>query len=330
MPFPGLFTLYTQADPAKLGAHHYESWWARDGLTSEVDRGIIYTCRAGFLDLSHVREYMDWGRYLHDRAMERLTAKAPMKPATFQWSDTAFTLDVKPLAEGDDRDARAHEAATVIAERGLVIVGTWHEIATWYGQQTVPGISEKRSAFTWDDTTSHAVAAMVVGRAMRSGDGSWGREEWNHAATEALDRSLAELGAVSPAVEAEAVERMRTVWWRDAEPIRRDLDTGLETGEKTPWLAAAIKACAGAEPARIAVPRWTPEDRRERLGEVTLTLRPPRWLARRVWGVSEAPVTIDPDADFPAIMAHLRGEVLKEHGELGDTPWPDTRPNATE
>lgn len=316
MPFTGLFTLHAQADPAKLGQHHYESWWKRDFGAIEVDRGIIYTCRAGFIDLSHVREYMDWARYIHDRSLERLLADpgTPPAPAEFEWSDSSFSLRVQPLplTLGDRRGLAARRAAVTIAERGTVIMGTWHEIATWHGQKTVPGISEKRSAFTWDDTTSHVVAAHVAARALHSGE-----RDWNIAATRALNEELDAIGATPPSCETEAVERTEGLWWAEGSPIRRDLDTGLETGEKTPWLAPDLSCCRQSIPLRMSVATWHD---REPLGQVEFTITPPRWLAKRAWGLDNPPTAIRPDEDFPAIMARLRGLVLAEHGPLGDSP----------
>ncbi|HSC70057.1 MAG TPA: DUF4056 domain-containing protein, partial [Candidatus Methylomirabilis sp.] len=71
-PFPGLLSLYAAADPRDLGMHRYEPWWERLVDPDETSWGNLYTCRAGFLDLGHLREYVDWARYIHDRAGEVL------------------------------------------------------------------------------------------------------------------------------------------------------------------------------------------------------------------------------------------------------------------
>lgn len=331
MPFTGFMTLYKQADPRELGMHRYGPWWDRIAGPSESGRGTMYSCTAGFLDLSHMREYMDWTKYVHDRVLERLRSDEPVVgPARFAWTDGEFSLTivVPPwLADlsPSDREAAVREASIRIAQRASVIIATWHEVATWYGHTTVPGISEKRSAFTWDDTTSHAVAATAAGRAIRSGE-----PRWDVAATAALEEELRDLQVLDPAGEAEAVKKSEDLWWGDSKPLRRDLDTGLETGFKTPWLVPGLDRCDGAVPAALQVElppeRWPHESDRTWAGSVQLTIDMPRWLARRVMG-TEAVTTvtrIDAEGDLPGIMSRLREHVLAECGEGGDSPHPLT------
>ena len=236
LPFPGLFSLYATAEPGELGVHRYESWWDQTVRVGETSRGIMYTCRAGFVDLSHIRESMDWVRFMHDRVLERLEhPERGFSPVDVVWSDTHFHLDVHcpewlDALPTDERARAAREVSIRFGQRAAVVMGAWHELATWYGQETVPGISEKRSAFTWDDSTSHAAAALAAGRALRLPE-----RNWNLAATQGLREQLADMGVGSVACETEAVKRVEGWWWSDGEPLKRDLDTGLDTGIKTPW-----------------------------------------------------------------------------------------------
>src|SRR5690349_16968818 len=66
LPFPGFFTLYSVADPARLGEHRYERT-PRIFRPDETERGIIYTARAGFLDIAHVRITIDEVRFCAGR-----------------------------------------------------------------------------------------------------------------------------------------------------------------------------------------------------------------------------------------------------------------------
>jgi hypothetical protein len=327
MPFPGLLTLYAQADSRELGIHRYEPWWNRLNGRDEIGRGIFYSCSVGFLDLSHIREYMDWTKFVNDRVRERLapTQGKQLGQAEFSWTDATFRLRINPPKWLSDlppasRAAVVKQAAIRIAQRTSVIMGTWHEIATWYGQSTVVGISEKRSAFTWDDTTSHAVAALAAGRALRLRE-----HNWNLAATRGLAEELAAIGVVRPECEAEAIRRTEGVWWADGEPLRRDLDTGLSSGSKTPWLAPMLECCPAPQRKSLAVElppeRWL-IDTQDWSGVVSLTIEAPEWLLRRVLGIDEVPkgTLIDPETDFPGILERLREHVLAEHGPLGDRP----------
>src|SRR5262249_12707791 len=73
LPFPGPLSLYAAADATDLGMHRYTSWWERPFEEGEGARGIMYTCRAGFLDLAHLRDAVDWTRYLRDHVQRLLS-----------------------------------------------------------------------------------------------------------------------------------------------------------------------------------------------------------------------------------------------------------------
>ena len=108
--------------------------------------------------------------------------------------------------------------------------------------------SEQNSALTWDDTTSHVVAAMIAGRALNDS------QPWNQAVTQHLNGVLAELGVVSMHCESQAVEAVHGRWWWDGTPVRRDMDIGLANDVKTPWLAPGVPCCAGAAVLPLALP----------------------------------------------------------------------------
>src|ERR1051325_4702148 len=61
LPWPGPFTVFETADPLRLGEHCY------DHGPHEKERGIIYTCRGGFIDVSHLRKTIDLCKYAQVR-----------------------------------------------------------------------------------------------------------------------------------------------------------------------------------------------------------------------------------------------------------------------
>jgi len=128
-----------------------------------------------------------------------------------------------------------------------------------------------------------------------------------------------------PDCESAAIRRTEGVWWADGEPLRRDLDTGLFTGSKTPWLAPTLDCCPAAQRMPLAVelpPELWSRGAEDWSGVVSLTIDAPKWLLRRVLGRDDVPTgtLIDPEADFQAILERLREHVLAEHGPLGDRP----------
>src|SRR3982751_5241665 len=64
LPYPGAFTLFELAHPDRLGHHAY------DGQTgpSEAVRGILHTCRGGFIDIAHARKAIDLCKHAAVRA----------------------------------------------------------------------------------------------------------------------------------------------------------------------------------------------------------------------------------------------------------------------
>ena len=62
LPFPGVFSLYEEANPDDMGVHCAGTTLARIGQKGERERGTLYTRRAGFIDVSHMRESIDWVR----------------------------------------------------------------------------------------------------------------------------------------------------------------------------------------------------------------------------------------------------------------------------
>ena len=320
IPFPGPFTLYAVADPRDLGSHRYEGWLSAHDGPDEVGRGILYTSRGGFLDLSHVRESIDIVKYAHDRIVERL---ATGKPGMFamDWADTRYEVDVRAPAwwsgvSESERCALASEAAIRQAQRLAVIVGAWHELGTWYGQETVPPFSEKNSAFTWDDPASHVVAAMVAGRALRDST-----TPWNAAVTRALTAELTALGVVDIDCESRAVEQVHGRWWWNGTAIRRDLDTGLGTNIKTPWLVNGLE-CAGttsgdSSPLVLDDMRFNGRD----LGELfDVRIVPEHWLMHVALGCKVCPDALVTEQQLLDAIERVRVEVKKEFGAEGDQP----------
>ncbi len=319
IPFPGPFTLYSVADPAALGGHRYESWFdAHDG-PSEVNRGILYTRRAGFLDLSHIRESIDIVKFAHDRIAERI-ASGKGGVCRFDWADTRYDVRVQlpewwSRLSDPDRANIAREAAIRQAQRLCIVIGSWHELGTWYGQMTVPPFSEKPSAFTWDDPASHVVAAIVAGTALRDT-----ATPWNAAVTKALNDELAELGVVDIDCESKAVEHVHGRWWWGGTAIRRDLDTGLATNIKTPWLVTGLDCCTpDATPGLPLAELGTiaGRDLRE-LFEVRVV--PEHWLMRKALGCETCPEALCSEQEVVDAIERLRIEVKHEFGPEADQP----------
>jgi len=324
IPFPGAFTLYTTADPQRLGQHRYGAWWDKLDGPGETSRGIMYSCRAGFLDLSHIRDSIDWAKYIHDRALESfhhlLDGPTSSQSFAFTRSDADYVVELREpdwwrSISGAEREQLSREAAVRIGQRVSVIMATWHEIGTWYGQETIPGISEQNSAFTWDDGTSHVVAAIVAGRALRSSD------PWDVAVTRELNAELLNLAVVESSCESRAIALVKDRWWKDGTAVRRDLDTGLEGTPKVPWLVESLDCCSSATPAYLPVADLRDVGGRDLTSSLTIRITPSRSILRKSIGTPDSsPAAIQGESDVLNAIERVRAEMQQRWGADATSP----------
>src|SRR5690606_38835132 len=237
LPFHGLM-LHARADPERLGHHRYRSpTQFGDG---EVGRGIIYTQKAGFVDVAHIRDTADWARYIADRVAPALREGASgialggsdhtRVHMRFEYPPGWWEL---PAAA---REELIRELAIRCGQEGAYALTTWHELITWYDYGIIPLVSERPSAFTYDDVISHVIGLEVVGRALRDGEA-----DYNAAMTRAMDEVIAELGPASPEQTRQAVLAVQGWWWKRGQALKRHLDTGLDDGEVMPMGIEGLK-----------------------------------------------------------------------------------------
>src|SRR5690242_5672973 len=96
LPFPGPLTLNATADPKNLGPHRYErSLLPFPPISTE--RGIVYTADAGFVDLAHCNETIDWTRYYAEKVRALLERGASSgELAGPNYSRFHFTFNYPP------------------------------------------------------------------------------------------------------------------------------------------------------------------------------------------------------------------------------------------
>lgn len=331
LPFPGPLTLYSTADPMKLGPHYYEDWPSRARRPQEGSSGIVYTTRGGFLDLSHVRESADWVRYIAGRVAPMLMADEQAGVATWEHQDTAFTLRAEPPAwfAALPREERASQVGAVSAEiaaAAAYLLMTWHEVATWGGWTTVPLVSERRSAFTWDDSMSHVVGIEVGRKVVRSGWRSG--PEYDRALAESLARELRRLDARSPRETDEAAEAVKGLWWipsvSGGDAMRRHTDIGLDGSAMVPWTVRA-----SPPPIHVHAPLGLAFIGQELSSCWTLRIAPPSWLLDRSGVTRDAAGSFDARSEMPAMVERVARQMRAEFGETATRhEFPPTRADA--
>ncbi|MGB8437557.1 MAG: DUF4056 domain-containing protein [Burkholderiales bacterium] len=317
IPYPGAFNLFELGDPFELGDHQYEMFV---GNGNEAEHGVIYTCKAGFLDVSHIRNTIDLAHYTQVRLEpELLAGHAHIELPTGVPSSLHVKLEYPGFWNGLDRREKARlarELSIVMGERLAYLMGIWHEALQWMGYKSSGLFAEDRSAFTYDDTMSHMVGVMVSARALRDT-----RHRYDVAVTIAMRQVIHELGPVSIAEANEAVELVEGKWWKNGDSLKRYLEVGLNDGTIEPWLVPGFAACSVKRPPSYSLPAMANVSGRDFSDFYTVAIEPRigevSWLDRVF---DHTPARLDVKADLQRVMATIREEMAATMGPDLDDP----------
>lgn len=314
LPFNGGATLFAPVDPANLGSHHYRV------LDGEKDRGILYTCKAGFLDISHVRKSGDLVPYCQVRLEAAL--KNRLTDIRFRSREPSiYHVTINYPAWWDQitdgqRTLVIRELSIRMAQHLAFAMVSWHEILTWYGYKSWGIISEHNSAFCYDDNPSHMLGVLAAGDALRHTS-----LDYDAAMTQAIDRRLQELGAVTVEQMFDAIRAVKGRWWTGSLPLRRHLDLALQDNSMTPWVVSGLSFCLNAQPFIFHLPDLTEIEGRP-LGNIWRVQIEPNVVEankiRNVIGTDEP--LVDYHRDMPALLEDIRKELIDRHGPDAVSP----------
>ncbi len=294
------------SDGSNLGRHGYYF-----SLTER--NGIIYTCRAGHIDLSHVRKCIDWTGYLASRIYKNLMKNESILSfkmlessryhVYIHYPDGWFELDRK------DKDRIAFEASVELARHLVFVATTWHEILTWFGYKFTGLYSEFPSAFSWEDTYSNLLGTHIAAYALRDRT-----QKFDDAATDAIDRALKTLYVQPADVARRASEMVRDKWFSGGhfffvEVIGRNFDIGFDDGLVEPWIVPDLKQCPNAETFALHVP--SPAVLRRYGFKIELEIEPREWESAKILKVVypsayNRPRRITPAVHFPVIIDYMK------------------------
>lgn len=209
-------------DPSKIGTH-------KDSATEAL--GIVYTGRAGFIDLGHLRETCDITEFVWTRLQG--SGGSPTVIPTFQGEAT--------ITNPVPRDRWLTVAQAIANDDAL-----GHEIAT-YDKHILPGLHN--SAFSPEDLCSNFVGTVVARLAIGEG-GVFPRK-----VDTKLAKVLRALLAQTPAETQKAFDKVKTKWvnfvnsdsWKKDDYLkrrnftRRPFKVGHRSDAKTPsWVLAGF------------------------------------------------------------------------------------------
>lgn len=318
----------------QVGPHKYDSGaFAVNGSSkknafAKENNALIYTCRGGFIDTAHVRDYADWTLF-----WTIAIARASETGATVELPSEGGKrrVEIRPLPRELVERYGLRRLATSLAQWLAFQLSIWHEIATAYGWASIELYPEYVSAFSPEDLYSNLLGIKIAGglilqRGSAATDSLYdlNMDRWLHA-------TLAYLQPVDANAGKAAALLVDGSWWnskaRLPDPgvvLRRDYDIGDAI---TPWTISR----AYNSPAMQA---WV--DRECKGGERPLVLRRQESLHGTMFSdllTLEIDVEVpDPfpfprhgstritEEDFPAIIQAVRQANARTFGPDADRP----------
>lgn len=318
LPTPTLGTVFR--GPEQLGQHGY-----RPNLSEK--NGLVYTCKAGQIDMGHARKAADWTVFLAAKTYQRII-KGDVDEFSYRlYEPSRYFVRITYPDNWDDlpqqeKERIAYEVSVGVG-RYLGFVGvTWHEVITWFGFKSKGFEPEHPSAFTWEETFSNLFGTHVAILALEDD-----QHTFNEAMTLAFDTELRKLDAQADRVSRRASESVRGPWFTGdyffITMKKRNLDLGLDDGYVTPTLIPTVAECEGAEPQPFPVPNL--EFLSDYGFEVKFEIEPRIWEGNAILDVacsSGGPRTdrVEPVIHLAPIMDYIRQDALKRYGPDPDLP----------
>lgn len=312
----------------ELGRHEYDK--GALSLSEDLSRfatsennGLVYTCRGGFIDTAHVRDYADLTLFLTMKFILQLE-----RGVTFELPGDGATRVVQ-LAPVPPEVIAQHGRWTVaiaLAQWTAWRFSLWHEVVTWYGLESVRGFSEKASAFSPEDLYSNALGIRLAGGILSRGVVR-SRADWDGQMDAWLRQALVRLGDLPEKTGRAVMRQLDGRWWDSGRTLpdfrlvkRRNFE--LSTPIR-PWrledtggpLDVAVANLCSAGPLPLPLP--------EQLGEQPLS----SFLSLRFvvgpWAPPEFQLAADrtvPLDDLPRRIDEVRRAAREALGEGFDAP----------
>ena len=338
VPIP-LFSIGNITSVDELGPHQYDSGAfsvegssAKNAFSSEKN-GLIYTCRGGFIDTAHVRDYADWTLF-----WATTIARSSVTGATIELPPEGGKrrVIIRPLPhELIERDG-LRQTAIGLAQWMAFQLSVWHEIATAYGWASIDLYPEYVSAFSPEDLYSNLLGIKIASGILTQSDSAAADSLYDQDMDLWLQTTLRYLQPVSAAAGEAAAYLVDGVWWdskaRLPDPklvLRRNLDA---SNEMAPWQVSRAysspqmtawvdKECGGSE--RPLILRRQNAARGVQFAdlltlEIEVDVPDPFPFPRP----GSTQIT---QADFPAIIEAVRAKAVKFFGPGSDRPERDAR-----
>ena len=332
LPIAGL-KLDNIVEAEDLGRHKFNSGMISlqnepsNAFISPEKNGLVYTCRGGFIDTAHIRDYADWMVFLAVRLRDQLekggTIELPEEGGRRYIHVAAIKPEILHRAERD-------ELALLLAQWASIQLAIWHETATWYGWSSWGVFPETASAFSPEDLYSNLVGIMLATALIRA-DLTSNEAEYNRSMDIAMPEVLRRLRAVPRDATRAALKSVDGRWWDskrllpDKEVVlRRHFDIGPQI---RPWLLPADgpeaawqivrEHCDDDRPMPIRYPTRTAGIDLRAVIRFEVELSPT--LAARIGVYRPEGPWVSQD-DFPTLLQNAYGEARAEFGVRAGHP----------
>ena len=305
-------------DPNSLGTHSY-------GYNPFEVNGIVYTCKAGHIDITHLRWNADYTRYLAKRIKQtllkgkdgfkfNLALEISIHKIKFEYPDNWDSLS------DQEKEGIADDVANKIGPYLAFNATLWHEILTWHDVHFAGIEPEFNSAFSWEDMYSNLLGTELAAQVISDPNNNHNNRSYDRALSAAIRDRLDELEVLSGDVAYEASKSMKGKWFTgtfNVATLRKNMDAGFDDGFVTPILVPGI--CPGAEPVPLAVPTT---DVLDQYG-LTMTYRvyPQEFERGKILKVihpNGGCPYIDVEQDFPAYLDWIKTTAKEKYNYIVD------------
>jgi len=311
LPTPTLGTVFS--GPNDLGRHGY-----CPNLSER--NGIVYTCKAGAIDIGHARKAADWTLFLAAKCFKQIMKNETEFPFRLYEPSRYYVTVTYPDNWKDmsrpEREKIAYEVSVGLGRYLAFTAVTWHEVITWFGFKSKGLEPEYPSAFTWEETFSNLFGTHVAALAIEDAE-----HVYNEAVTLAFDSELRRLDIQSAGVSRHASESVKGPWFTGdfywIAMKKRNFDLGLDDGCVTPILIPSVSECEGTQAESFPVPEL---DFVSQYGfSVRFEIKPNIWEGGAILDIAypdghKGKKRIEPAVHYPPIMAHIRKQAIERYG----------------
>jgi hypothetical protein len=314
---PLIWTKYVECD--QLGEHGYKS-----GIFEE--NGIIYTCRAGHIDIAHVRNNADWTAHLSAIVYDQLRRNHTSFDFKVE-GDSIYHIELKYPDNWEGYSPTAKYKAMKQVSIGLgqyftYIASIWHEMITWFGYKSRGIYSEYHSAFSWEDNFSNLLGSHLGEQALREN-----MLLYDEAMTILLHRRIQSFEPQSSDIAREVTQQLEGQWISSriifVEMRKRHFDVGLIDGYVTP--VTLPLGCSPENDAQLQIRAPSTDFLTDYGFTMKFEIEPREWERHKILEIiypepDSAGERIDPRLHFVKILKHIEQADAQKYGKNVKTP----------